>query len=61
MNSVKDIFAMLKICDGAITDLPTSVNSRVSSSFHEGFIFVKLKFHKNITLTNISEFTVVRI
>ena len=44
-------------------DLPISVNDRVILSFHEGFIFAKLrtyaKFHENKTLPKIGEFTVI--
>ena len=36
--------------------LLTSVNDRVISSFHEGFIFTK--FHENKTIAKFSEFTV---
>ena len=40
-------------------DLPISVNVRVISPFHEGFIFTKLaKFRENKILAKISEFTV---
>ena len=43
-------------------DLPTSVNDRVISAFHEVFTFTKLrKFRENKTLVKISEFTVLNI
>ena len=44
-------------------DLPTSVNDRVISPFHEGFTFTKLrlyaKFRENKTLAKIFEFTLI--
>ena len=50
--SLIDILATLNIRE---YDLPISVNNRVISPFHKGFI---AKFRENKTLAKISEFTV---
>ena len=58
---LKDLFAMLKICDKGMIYLH-QLTTRVIHPFREGFIFAKTfasaKFHENKTLAKIFEFTV---